>query len=150
LLAELLYYDPLNPKKAKTQLTYDPTGAAIIAALGIAFIVIGFCGALKERGNMRLRADGERYEATILGCSATAHVSHDSHSTSTTYTYVLTCEYRDGDGVTRKCRSRVLSADPRTQLPRGTVTVYAAPGKPGKYFVDVDGSIAEQARPSFV
>ena len=144
-----LYYDPLDPTKVKAQLNYDPAAyLAIFPALGLAFIVIGFCGAMKERRNMHLRADGERYEATILNCSATVHVSRSSHRTSTTY--VLTCEYRDGDGVMRKCRSRVLSIDPRPHLPRGTVTVYVAPGKHRSYYVAVDDSIAEQAQPSFV
>ena len=147
--AVTLYYDPLNPREVKAQLNYDPTiYLAIFPALGLAFIVIGICGAMKERRNMQLRADGERYEAVILGCSATAHVSRSSHITSTTY--VLTCEYRDGDGVMRKCRSRMLSIDPRPQLPRGTVTVCVARGKHRSYYVAVDDSIAEQAQPSFV
>jgi hypothetical protein len=140
-----IYYDPLDPARIKTEPSYDATGVAITTALGLAFIVIGICAAMKERGNMQLRANGERYEAMILGCSATAHVSHSSDSTSTTYTYVLTCEYRDGDGIARKCRSRVLSEDPRPRLPAGTVTVFVVPGKPRKYFVDVDGSLAGSA-----
>ena len=143
-----LYYAPLDPAKVKAQLNYDPTiYMAIFPALGLAFIVIGLCGAMKERRNIQLWADGERYEATILNCSATAQVGRNSRIMTT---YVLTCEYRDGDGVMRKCRSGVLFIDPRPHLPRGTVTVYVAPGKHRSYYVAVDDSIAEQAQPSFV
>jgi len=141
--AVTVYYDPLNPAQIKTGQTYNPQDAVLTVGLGLAFVIIGIFAAIKERGNQDLRTNGECYEAHILGCPATGHAGRDWEDV--TYTYVLVCQYMDRDGVLRKCRSRVLSEDPRPQLPNGTVAVYVDPGKPKKYFVDVEGSMSGSA-----
>ena len=133
-----VYYDPLNPARIKTEDSSGSGFAAILVIIGLGAGIIGASAIVKQRRNQKLRATGERYTANILDCRMTTRRSRGRVSR----TFKLICQYVDGDGVLRECKSDGLSYDPRPQLPGGTVTVYVGPGKPKKYFVDVDGSMS--------
>lgn len=130
-------FDSIQEERA-FRYTFLGTFGGMGAILIIAGLIVALRAWQKQRMAAELMSAGHSAWADVVDISWNANVKLDNQSLK-----YLRCALKHTDGNTYMFKSPYLRYDPRKLLRDGKVRVWFDPYDMRRYFVDVDGSMAE-------